>query len=263
MCHIFENGMTQGWQKWWWRMNRRWWQWQRHTQRLTHSVSWRTSDPKIRSQVYLGPIKSRDDIQVNLGSDLWVGCPSRHWVSETNVTNASCAIWWPNLELMLPCGPWPLLLASKTSLVRKWRPGSDKVGDKEKMESAWQEADIDQGAAQAVQLPQREADDLLLLDGNSAQDNGAQDTRISSRSSVQSTVKWSATQISDKQSRHTIGSRSKTKSGKLKFQVEGSNTICCTSKQFENWTVRESIPQWTQTTHNRESRYLGGNCLTS
>ena len=26
-------------------------------------MSWRTSDPKIRSQVYLGPIKSRDDIQ--------------------------------------------------------------------------------------------------------------------------------------------------------------------------------------------------------
>ena len=40
-------------------------------------------------------------------------------------TNASGAIWWPNLELMLPCGPWPLLLASKTSLVRKWRPGSN------------------------------------------------------------------------------------------------------------------------------------------
>ena len=39
MCHIFENDMTQGYQIRWWRMNWRWWQLQRHTQRQ-RQIQW-------------------------------------------------------------------------------------------------------------------------------------------------------------------------------------------------------------------------------
>ena len=73
----------------------------------------------------------------------------------------------------------------------------NEAGDEEKMGSAWQEADIDEGAAEAVQLPQREADDLLLLGGNSSQDIEKRDTRIPTQCPVSSPVKWSKTQITD------------------------------------------------------------------
>ena len=76
-------------------------------------------------------------------------------------------------------------------------------GDKEEVGGARKEDDLDQGAVEAVQLPQREADDIFLLCCNSAQDDGTQGTRISSQNSVQSVVKWCETQISNEQSWHT------------------------------------------------------------
>ena len=41
---------------------------------------------------------------------------------------------------------------------------------REKVECDGKKAGLQQGAAEAVQLPQREADDLFLLGGNCAQD---------------------------------------------------------------------------------------------
>ena len=71
------------------------------------------------------------------------------------------------------------------------------------------EDDLHEGAAEAVQLPQREADDLLLLSGNSTQDIGIQGSRLPAPGFVQSTGKWSATQISNQQSQHTGCGRGK------------------------------------------------------
>ena len=40
--------------------------------------------------------------QVNLGPDLWVRIPVRHWclVPPDDQTNPNCATWWPNIQLI-------------------------------------------------------------------------------------------------------------------------------------------------------------------
>ena len=96
----------------------------------------------------------------------------------------------------------------------KW---GDEIGDQEKMEDLREEDELDQGAAQTVQLPQCEADGLLLLCGSSAQDIGERDAWISLQRNLQSTGKWSEAQISNQKRRKQGGGWGKTENSKHKL----------------------------------------------
>ena len=93
---------------------------------------------------------------------------------------------------------------------------SKVIGDKENMEDLREEDELDQGAAQTVQLPQCEADGLLLLCG-SAQDIGERDAWISLQRHLQSTGKWSESQISNEKRRKQGGGWGKTENSKHKL----------------------------------------------